>query len=229
MDPIVDLPKTSLPSVPRAKVTKLETAERLLMIEDLVNRRYDQNAIVAELRRVRNCPKSTALRLIAEVRQSRLRDFEATDESRRRRVDAANSLRARIRRIEEAPERKRKQLEKAHRLAWEQKEENAGKLYDPDQDVTLQLALTKLEPDWGMIHKYEALLADIEGTKQAQEVNVNVGFANALNSIVATVSPEMAAQLINEARDTMRAADIARANPQLLATIDLDEDTSDDE
>lgn len=202
-------------------ITRLEKSERLLFVENLINKRYTQHQIVNQLKEVFDVKRQRALTIIEDVRLSRMRDFEATDESRKRRTDAINAIRDRIRRLEEAPDKQREALFQLYRAKWLNKEDGReSDEYESGKDVKLQESLVKVETDFGLILSFEKMLSDLEGTKQAQEVNINVGFTNALNTVVASIPPELAYEMVREMEETMRAAAIADANPAILLALD---------
>lgn len=79
-------------------------------------------------------------------------------------------------------------------------------------------------PDQKALKGIEDLLMKLEGTAAAVEVTVEHAFTDAMKHVIVNIDPEQAAEMLQEARETRRLAELARTALPALCAASLEED-----
>jgi hypothetical protein len=66
------------------------------------------------------------------------------------------------------------------------------------------------KPNFQALARFEALLADIQGTREPINIDINVRIQETVLNVIADLSPEELTEIVNEYDDTQRLAEAAR-------------------
>lgn len=192
--PTEEAKKNLLPRPPRNVYTKAETEQQIIFLEELLS-----NPQVYSDTQRRQLMKQRF-----QIGMTRYKKVYFLLQERWKQRDTEQDRDA----------KRRAQIARLHKeLAW------ASGRRDP-QDPTKWIE----KPDFAAIRSFEALLAELEGTREPIKVDIDVRMTTSVVNVMANLSPEQVAELVAEQDERERLANERREQLKLLeqgTTIDV--------